>query len=301
MEVHACLWNNVRAFDFCERDLQPIAESQSRIRLHVHRDEASFLRNSGSAEVLLTWDFPAHWYALCPALKLIMTPAAGNDWIAPAEKPDIQIIHGSFHGAILAESLLAAVLYMNHRMPLMIDNFRQRAWDRNLQHGSRLLANQTVLIVGMGHIGEACARLIAATGARVIGVRRHPERGSADLDVQPVAALPRLLPTADHVVLLMPGGAATDGFMNRQRLLSCRRGALIYNFGRGNALRSDDLLGAMDHLGGAFLDVTETEPLPPDSPLWEQSNIMITPHSSCVYEEYRALYIAEVIEHLSDL
>jgi phosphoglycerate dehydrogenase-like enzyme len=298
MEVHACLWNDVSAFNFLPEHLRRIQTTFPSVTLHCHRDEASFLSRCASADVILTWEFPQDWYAKCPELKTIITPAAGNDWIATAREDRVRVIHGRFHGRILAESLLSAMLFMNHRMPAMIRNFQAKTWDRNLQSGSRLLGNQQVLIIGMGSIGETCARLIAATGATVTGIRRQPEQSASDLAVHGLDALVDLLPLADHVILLMPGDETTDGFMSPERLRLCKQGAVIYNFGRGNSLTTEALLPCLDHLGGAFLDVTDEEPLPPTSPLWEMENVMITPHSSCVYEEYRGCFIEEVLSYL---
>jgi phosphoglycerate dehydrogenase-like enzyme len=86
--------------------------------------------------------------------------------------------------------------------------------------------------------------------------------------------------------------------MNPERLALMKAGSYIYNFGRGNSLNTNDLLTSLDHLGGAFLDVTDEEPLPRNSPLWDSSNVMITPHSSCIYHEYKSLFINEVIDDL---
>jgi D-2-hydroxyacid dehydrogenase (NADP+) len=110
-------------------------------------------------------------------------------------------------------------------------------------------------------------------------------------------ALDAILPVVDHVVLLLPANRTTDGLFDANRLRRCKPGAFIYNFGRGNVLASDDLMAAMDHLGGAFLDVVDEEPLPPASPLWTTPNIMITPHSSCIYQDYKQSFIAEVAEY----
>ncbi len=79
-----------------------------------------------------------------------------------------------------------------------------------------------------------------------------------------------------------------------------KEGAYIYNFGRGNSLIAEDLIPALrdGRLGGAFLDVTEEEPLPADSPLWSEANVVITPHSSCVCSEYKAGFVEELVPRL---
>jgi phosphoglycerate dehydrogenase-like enzyme len=300
MKLHTCLWNDVKAFDFCDADLACLRDALPGVTIHRHDTASDFLANAADADIVLTWDFPASWYPHCPKLRTVMTPAAGNDWVEPDPAGRVELIHGTFHGAILSESLVSALLFMNHRMPDMWRNFAERSWDRNLQATTRLLAEQTVVIIGMGSIGKVCARQIRHLGARVIGVSRSAEPIADDIASVSVDELPQILPEADHIVLLLPGSTATNRFMDPTRLRACKPGAYLYNFGRGNALLSQDLLDCRDHLGGAFLDVTDEEPLPADSPLWQLDNIMITPHSSCVYDDYRRLFLEEVIKRLKD-
>lgn len=273
-----------------------------RATLRVHENTAGLLAGAPTADHVLTWEFDRSWYARCPRLETVFTPAAGRDWVAADPAGRVEVIHGTFHGRLLAESLLGAILYMNRRMPDMIRNFQRRAWDRNIQQDCRLLANQTVLIIGLGHIGAECARLFRSLGAGVIGIKRDPFRlpgPLADVDVRPAGELDAALPEADHVVAILPGDASTDRILDEPRLRKCRPGACVYNFGRGNAIASDDLVKAGDHIGGAFLDVVDEEPLDPTSPLWSLDNVMITPHSSCVYREYKEAFVEEVIAHLS--
>ena len=247
------------------------------------------------------WDYEEAWYQACTNLKAIFTPAAGNECVQSDPNNKVSLVHGTFHGSILAESLLSAILFMNHAMPDMIRNHKARTWDRNLQKSCSILRNQHVLMIGLGHIGSTCASLIRCMGADVIGVKRRVENvDSSDVEVKAINELEDLLPWADHVVLLLPGEPDTDRFMNPKRLKLMKPGSYIYNFGRGNALTTADLLANLDRLGGAFLDVVDEEPLPPHSPLWNQHKVMITPHSSCIYREYKSMFVSEVISHLKE-
>jgi len=97
-------------------------------------------------------------------LDLILTPAAGNDWIEPDPKGRVELLHGSFRGPILAESLLQTILFMNQQMPRMLTNFENHSWNTNIQTESRLLSQQTVLIIGFGNIGSYCAVRIKDLG-----------------------------------------------------------------------------------------------------------------------------------------
>lgn len=302
MEMHTCLWNDVNAFNFEAGDLAPIRHRFPHLKIVCHQDVDGFLDAAGNAEYLLTWDFRSSWYQSCPALRAIFTPAAGNDWVERDPLGRVELVHGTFHGGMLGESLLSAILFMNHRIPDMVRNFQCHGWDRNLQQDCTLLSNQAVLIVGLGQIGSKCAALLQGLGMRVTGIKRDPGRLLVPLpgiDVKPVSELDSCLGEADHVVLLLPGGKSSDRLFDLERLLRCKEGAYIYNFGRGNAIVSADLLAAREHIGGAFLDVIEEEPLDPGSPLWDMENVMITPHSSCVYREYKSAFINEVVDQLA--
>lgn len=304
MELHTALWDDVSAFDFKSVDLLPLMQAWPSLEVVQHAHTDTLLNDPASIELLATWKFEAAWYELFPNLKAIFTPAAGTDWIAPAPANRVAIHHGTFHGPILAESLLGAILHMNRRMPALLDSIEAGQWDRNLQADTRLLANQTVVIIGLGHIGSACAALLKRVGAQVIGVKRTASRRPGqprDVEVITVDKLQSALAIADHAILLLPGGSSTDRFLNRQRLQQLKKGAFVYNFGRGNSLLSEDLLPVLreGHLRGAFLDVTEKEPLPEDSPLRAEPNVVITPHSSCVCSEYKGLFIDELIAVLS--
>ena len=301
MELHTCLWNDVEAFDFDEDDFESLAIHFPDLQIKTHRSVDDFLATAHQADFLLTWDYEEAWYQACTNLKAIFTPAAGNEWVQSDPNNKVSLVHGTFHGSILAESLLSAILFMNHAMPDMIRNHKARTWDRNSQKSCSILRNQHVLMIGLGHIGSTCTSLIRCMGAEVIGVKRRVENvNSSDVEVKAINELEDLLPWADHVVLLLPGEPDTDRFMNPKRLKLMKPGSYIYNFGRGNALTTADLLANLDRLGGAFLDVVDEEPLPPNSPLWNQHKVMITPHSSCIYREYKSMFVSEVISHLKE-
>lgn len=299
MELHTCLWSDVDAFDFIVDDFKPLRAAFPRMTLEVHSNAESFLSTADQVEHLLTWEFPEDWYVKCPKLKQIMTPAAGRDWIAPDPNGKVNVVHGTFHGEIMAESMLSALLYMNHRMPSMLRNHASRGWDRNLQKDARLLRHQRVLIIGFGSIGQVCGQLISATGAEVIGVRRTNAGIENGMQVVTTDHLVDILPTADHVVLVLPGDSSTDNFLTAEMIRLCKPGVYLYNFGRGNALTTSTVMEVIGDIGGAFLDVTDEEPLPKDSPLWQQPNVMITPHSSCIYQDYKTCFVEEVISHLT--
>ncbi|MBD3649248.1 MAG: D-2-hydroxyacid dehydrogenase [Pseudomonadales bacterium] len=301
MQLHVSLRDEIDAFDFRQEDFTPLVNAWPQLDI-IHHDDADSLRaDMARIDLLATWKFESDWYEQCPNLKAIFTPAAGRDWIAPDPAGRVRIHHGTFHGPILAESLLGAILHMNRRMPELMETLARRDWNRTLQSETRLLRGQTVLIIGLGNIGTACAELLVRMGARVMGVKRNVPETMNGVDVLPLKDIESGLARADHAVLLLPGDTSTDRFLDKRRLQQLKKGAFVYNFGRGNSLIAEDLLPMIEdgHIAGAFLDVVEQEPLPPDSPLWNEPRVVITPHSSCVCADYKPRFIEELIPRLS--
>ncbi len=301
--LHIFLKNDIRAFDFAAEDFEPVLRKHSDLRIVHHETQESFLDGLAEAELVTCWQFKRDWFELAPHLKAVFTPAAGKDWVAEDPSGRVQTIFGTFHGGMIAESLLGTMLYFNRRMPALLKNERQKSWDRNLQFESRMLANQRALIIGYGSIGKECAKLLTGLGMSVTGYQRTVE-GGIDHDTGASyitdSTLPDALNIADHVILLLPGDASTHGFMNRTRLGAMKPGSFLYNFGRGTTTLTDDVLWALNEgpIAGAGLDVTEEEPLPATSPLWDHPNVLVMPHSSCIYQEYRALHVQELGEKI---
>jgi len=145
------------------------------------------------------------------------------------------------------------------------------------------LRGQALLLVGIGEIGKTLARIAQALGMRVIGVRRSSRRPEDPVDeMHPPAALDRLLPRAQWLALTCPLTEDTRRMIDGRRLALLPRGARIVNVARGEIIDEQALIAALTsgHLGGAYLDVVEKEPLPADSPLWDLPNVVLSPHNA---------------------
>ena len=302
-QLHTFLRHEVIAFDFGADVLEPLAGLDD-VELVCHDTHASLLAGLADARWVATWDFESAWYARAPRLEGVFTPAAGFDWVANDPQGRVPVHHGAFHGPMLAESLVGAMLHVNRRMSEVLANEAARAWERDFQADGAMLRNQVAVIVGYGSIGAHCARLLSAFGMEVIGVQRSRSESVDEFGATLVreSELPSVLGRADHVICLLPGIPATDGYFSPEVLAHCR-GAHFYNFGRGNAVTEAALVTALDagHLTSAVLDVTEVEPLPYESGLWSDPRVLVMPHSSCIYREYRALYVAELLDALPKL
>jgi phosphoglycerate dehydrogenase-like enzyme len=153
---------------------------------------------------------------------------------------------------------------------------RERRWER---FAGTDLEGRTVAVVGYGKVGREVGRMAEALGMTVLGVGRAN-----------VGELPALLPRADYLVLAAPHTAETEGMIGAEELDALPRGAVLINVGRGALVDEAALVTALvsGHLGGAYLDVFETEPLPPESPLWAMPNVLVCPHSGSTSDRENA-------------
>ena len=184
----------------------------------------------------------------------------------------------------IAQTALTGMLMLSRGFPHWLKAQREHRWDPvRLQQSPRDLPGQTVLVVGMGGIGAAFARLARALGMRVIGVRRQPKKADDPVDeMHTPDQLDALLPRADWLMLACPLTTETRKLITAQRLALLPKGAHILNIARGEIIDEAAMIAALQsgHLAGAYLDVFEQEPLPAASPLWDMPNVLVTPHNS---------------------
>jgi phosphoglycerate dehydrogenase-like enzyme len=181
-----------------------------------------------------------------------------------------------------AEHAVSLIYATARQLPQSMTNqLGERGWPfYPTRAASRLLKGQTVLLLSFGHIARRVAELLAPLGMNIIAVRRKVT-GDEPIRVSPESEIDSLLPTADHIVNVLPASPETKNFINAERLALTKPGAIFYNVGRGTTVDQDALRESLlsGRLAAAYLDVTEPEPLPPDHPLWTTPNCFITPHS----------------------
>ncbi len=183
----------------------------------------------------------------------------------------------------VAHSVLGALIALNRRFPLLADAQRRHAWEPRLgERSPRDLKGQRAVIVGMGPIGRHIAHLLQALGMVSVGVRRSAEPLEPFEAVIPYDRLPEVLPTADWLILCCPASPLTRGIGNAKVFAALRDGAHFINVSRGEIAVEKDVIAALasGKLAGAYLDVFEKEPLDPLSPLWDMSNVIISPHTA---------------------
>lgn len=152
------------------------------------------------------------------------------------------------------------------------------AWRQDLL--PPLARERTVAMLGMGELGSACARALAALNFRVTGWSRTQKAVPGIPCLSGDEGLMQALSLADIVVLLMPLTAETTSLIDARRLAGMKRGAVLINPGRGALIDDDALLAALDcgQVSHATLDVFRVEPLPKDHPFWSHPRVTVTPH-----------------------
>jgi phosphoglycerate dehydrogenase-like enzyme len=232
-----------------------------------------------------TPDYPRQAILDSPSLRWVSVGGSGTDHLAPWDPRRLTVTNAAGVGApTMAQYTIAAMLHFSLGLPHFAREQRQRYWDPSSEVGS--VEGRTLVILGLGKTGQATARLAKALGMRVLGIRANPAP-TPDVDrVFGMSELHDVLPEADFLLLCLPLTTATRGLMDAQAFRSLKPGAALIDVSRGGVMRQAALIDALQsgRLAGAALDVFETEPLPPDNPLWGMANVILTPHCSSVYD-----------------
>lgn len=220
-------------------------------------------------------------------LKLLQLNSAGTDGYCDKNIfPENAVLANATgaYGLALSEYMLAVLMAMQKKLYRYHDNQKQCLWHDEGEVTS--VFNSTVLVVGLGDIGSNFAKKVKALGARVIGIKRRIGTRPDYIDeLGTLDNLEKYLPKVDVVANILPGTQATYHLFDKKKFNLMKKGAFFINAGRGSAVVEEDLVEAVKkrHLAGAAVDVTETEPLPKESPMWQTENIHITPHTAGQY------------------
>lgn len=225
--------------------------------------------------------------ARAPRLKLIQSISSGVEQfdLAHLTARGIHLCNArGANAAAVAEHALALMLSLSRRLYEARDNQHRAHWSgTGMDDRPRLreLTGRTVLVVGMGTIGDRLARICLALGMHVCGMR-HSTR---PLDVPGVAQvmacdLHAAMGQADYVVLTCPLTPQTEGLMDQRAFAAMKPDACLINVARGRVVDETALIAALrtNAIAGAALDTYADEPLPPTSPLWHLPNLVMTSH-----------------------
>lgn len=188
------------------------------------------------------------------------------------------------YGLAISEHMLGVLFELQKKLNLYEKNQREHLWKK--EGHVQVIEGSRVLVIGLGDIGTAFARKMKALGCRTTGIKRREGRKPEGVDdLYTLERLDRELPKADIVALSLPGNEDTRHILNEERIALLKKNAVVINVGRGITVDTEALTRALQEgrIAGACLDVTDPEPLPPEHPLWEMENVILTPHVSGGY------------------
>lgn len=259
------------------------------------------------ADVVVGWQIAPEQLDQAPRLRWFHAGSAGVEHLELGALRHRQVMLTNSRGVSapnMAEHALGMMVALARRFPRLMREQAARSWrDEETHREVRELGGETVLVIGTGEIGSQVASRAAAFGMRVEGLRRraHAEPPPGFSRIWTQDELRDALAHADHVVVTLPDTPGTRNLLDAAAFAACKPGAMIYNVGRGAVVDTDALVAALKsgHLGGAGLDVTEPEPLPVDSPLWDLENVLITAHTSGASPRYWERQEALISENLA--
>ncbi|MDG5786281.1 D-2-hydroxyacid dehydrogenase [Evansella sp. AB-P1] len=253
------------------------------------------------ADILITYgeDVTSKHIEKCVRLKWIMVISAGIDQLPfeAIKKRSILVTNVSgIHKIPMAEYTIAMMLQIAREAKSFIKNEQNKRWERKIKMTE--LHGKTVGILGAGSIGQEIARLSKAFGMKTIGLNRSGREVQNFDDIVTYKGLESLLKQSDFIVGVLPKTKETDDLLAMNEFKLMKKEAILINIGRGNVIKDEDLIEALNNgeLAHAALDVFDEEPLPENHPYWEMESVTVTPHISGISPEYqpRAIDIFEL-------
>ena len=288
----------VSVFQFSPESQQVLREATSGDVVCITRTE-EFITRLGEADVVCSYWMPDNWRALAPHLRWLQCSGAGVDGLQPTGVLDsdsgvIVTTATGIHATTISEYVFGSMLMFNRNWPEMMRLQVRHIWPRSANWynlSRRELMDQTLAIIGLGHIGRRVAHLGRAFGMRVLATRRSVSEGEQDPDVDQLYPMERLhdvLRESDYIVLAVPLTPETDKLIGEPELRVMRNNAYLVNVARGRVIDEAALIRALREgwIGGAGLDVATEEPLSSNSPLYTMPNVILTPHISGVSVHY---------------
>ena len=275
------------------------------------RDAATLAARIGEADVLVVsglWQ--NELLERAARLRYIQSIGAGTDQFPPDALAQRGIRLASARGVnyhAVSEHAMALLLALARRLPEARDNQVKQHWRGMIGDlGGREdeLGGKTLLIVGLGQIGNRLAELAKAFDMRVIGLRRNPTAGKGAADtVGAMGELGATLPEADYVALCCPLTPETENLIDTAALNRMKPSAYLINVARGRVIDEAALIEALSshRIAGAGIDVTVEEPLVADSPLWGMPHVLVTPHTAGETRRYEDNVLDILEENLARL
>ncbi|MCT2534362.1 D-2-hydroxyacid dehydrogenase [Aquibacillus koreensis] len=283
-----------------KQSCQSLIDTYPDIEFQFYENIEQAMEELPEAEVLVTYgeDLNEEIIAKATKLKWIMVISAGLEEmpLAAISERNILVTNArGIHKVQMAEYAIGMLLQVYRNTKVVIENQQQHHWDRNIPVDE--ISRKTMLVVGAGAIGQELARLAKAFRMKTIGVSKSGAQKEHFDQVHTMDELSGILPEVDFVISILPSTDETIDYYQAEHFSQMKKTAVFLNMGRGNAVKSEILIDALDQkeLAHVVLDVFEQEPLPKNHPLWGHPNVTLTPHISSRTPYYipRAIEIFE--------
>ena len=255
-------------------------------------DEAEITFNSGneqeikealqSAEILVG-NPPADWFEEVPdSIKFWQMENVGFEQYKDIQFEGKVANVGDMSAVPCAETIVSGILAFYRGVHSMVRNQLDKKWvAEKISNELQILGEKKVIILGSGAIGEHARKILEAFGCEI----QMTAKSDPDAEIHSFEHLLKQLPQTDLVINTLPGNL--DKYVSAEFFDAMKEGSLYANIGRGNTTDEEALIKSLEsgRLVGAVLDVTETEPLPEDSKLWEMKNVILTQHTGAGHKD----------------
>ncbi len=214
-----------------------------------------------------------------PSLRFVHASGVGVNHLVPWDPARVDVCNAAgVQDEAMAQFAIARLIAMTCHFFRYHEQQMQRIWKR---HDALRSTGGTLTVVGLGRIGQACARIAGSLGMTVHGVKARVEAVPGVARVVGPDDINDVLAVSDYVIIVTPLTEATRGLIGRDAIAAMKPGVMIHNMSRGGVVDEAALAEALEsgHVRAASLDVFETEPLPATSVLWGMENVHITPHN----------------------
>lgn len=304
-----------------QQRLQQIREAAGEMQVVACSDEAAATYEIQDADALYGHVTPS-MLAAATRLRWIQCPFAGLEHILFPELIDHPAVFSNMRGIyseVITEHVFALILCFSRNLHFYVRQQATSQWKpigdmeteiagtwgqsviRDADRRCAPVRGATLGIVGLGGIGSEVARRGTAFGMRIVAVDPHPDATCSEVAAPwPMDQLSQLLEESDFVVIAAPQTPETVGLFGKEQFQQMKPTAFLVNIGRGAIVQLDDLVNALQtgQIAGAGLDVFEQEPLPPEHPLWQLENVVITPHVAAVSVQVAEGHMRVVTENI---
>jgi D-2-hydroxyacid dehydrogenase (NADP+) len=279
-----------------------LAQEFPALRVHTATDLAELPDDLSRIVVLVSFGVAVNDEVLrrLTSLKWIQSLATGVDHFlrSPALRSSVLITSGrGIHGPMMREMAVFLMLSLSHNVVRQVEDQKAHRWERRLW---TLLYEKTAVVVGLGVSGIAIGELLSALGMKVIGVTRTMREIAGFTSIMPTDRLIEAAAEADYLINVLPANPENLGLFTRDIFAAMKPTAFFINIGRGETVDEKALIDCLQakRMAGAALDVFATRPLPPQSPLWDMPNVVITPHVGGYVAEYEQYVMPIVIDNM---